>query len=204
VKAGLDTQEKSENLVGDFGYVVSSKKHNLKFALMFLSICIIVYLVGVMFFDELAPFFTIASVLLILPSAQFLAKFMSYAKYKTITKEEFERVESISEDFLVLGELPIIRGKKVYNTLVTVVTKVGVFSYIEPKRDVNESRKELLDTEHALNSILKPKNMTVEAKVYDNLDYMCNHLKTSVKSKAFSPDEKQLGEIAKIYISKTH
>jgi len=204
VKAVLDTQVKNRKFAGDYGYVLSAKKYNLKLALSFLGICIIVYLIGVVFFDKLAPFFTIGSVLLILPASQFLAKYLSYATYKTINSEQFEKIESISEDFLVLGELPIIRGKKVYTTLVTVVTKVGVYSYIDPRKDISESRKVLLDTEHALNSILKPKNLGVTAKIYNDFDDMYDYLRTTIKSIAVSPDEKKLGEIAKLYITKTH
>lgn len=154
--------------------------------------------------NDLTPFFNIASVIMILPAAQFLAKFFSYAKYKTLPEEQFERLSNMSDDFLVLGELPIIRGKKVYKTLVTVVTKVGVFSYIEPLKDSKLSRKELLDTEHALNSILKPKNLGVSVKMYNDFEAMCNYLRTTVKSTSFEPDEQALATIASVLIMKTH
>lgn len=154
--------------------------------------------------NDLTPFLTIASVIIILPAAQFLAKFFAYAKYKTLPEEQFKRLASISDDFLVLGELPIIRGKKVYKTLVTVVTKVGVFSYIEPLKESKLSRKELLDTQHALNSILKPKNLGVSVKMYDDLDAMYDYLRTSVKSSSTSPDEQALANIASVLITKTH
>ena len=202
--AVLDTQVKNKSLPGDYGYVISAKKQNLKYAFVLLGVCIIVYVVGILFFDELTPFFTIVSVFLILPTAQFIAKYISFSKYKTLNKEEFNKMNSISEDFLVLGELPIIRGKKVYQILLTVVTKVGVFSYIEPLRDVDASRKERLDTEHALNTIVKPRNLGVSVKVYDDLDRMYDYLRTTVKSTAFSPNEKTLGEVARLFLLKTH
>lgn len=200
----LDTQVKNKRLVGDHGYVQSTKKHNLKYSLGLIGVCIIVYLVGVMLSDELRPFFTIFSVFMILPSAQFLAKYFSFAKYKSVSIEEFERINQISVDFLVLGELPIIRGKKVYQTLITVVTKVGVFMYIEPLRDVNNSRKQVLDTEEAMTSIIKPRNLGINVKVYDDLNNMYDYLRTTVKSTAFNPDRDKLGEIARLFITKTH
>lgn len=200
----LDTQAKNRKLPGDFGYVHSKKGLNLRYALIFLGLCILIYVIGVLLNNELKPFFNIVSVLLVLPAAQFLAKYFSFIKYKALTKEQFNDISSISGDFLVLGELPIIRGKKVYATLVTVVTKVGAYTYIEPLADLDASRKEKLDTQHALNSILKPKNLGIQAYVYDDFDKMCEYLRTNVKSKAFNADQVKLAKVAQYYIVKTH
>lgn len=189
---------------GDHGYVISVKKYNLKLSVAFLFSCLVIYTLGAIINNALTPFFTITSVLMVLPTSQFLAKYFSYSKYKILVKDNFERLESISEDFLVLGELPIIRGKKVYETKAMVVTNAGVYTYIDPHKDINQSRKETLDTKAALESIIKPKNIQLSVTVYDDLDKMYDYLDKKVKSIATSPDEKLLGTVAKCFIEKTH
>jgi len=201
----LDIQGKNKyKLRGDFGYIHDAKKQNLRLALILLASCLIVFLFGQLIANDLTPFFTIISVVLILPAAQFLSKFLSYLKYKTATKDQFEIVDSISDDFLVLGELPIIRGKKIYETLITVVTKVGVYVYLLPLRDVQGTRKMTLDTKVALESILTPKRVTQPLQVFTDFEAFKAHLRTVVKSQAGNPDEKQLGDIATLFIEKSH
>ncbi len=111
---------------GDFGYIRHIKSYNIRIALGLLVGCLAIYLVGFLFFDDLAPFFTIVSVLMILPTAQFMSKYFSFLRYASVTKEQFEAIESMCDNFLVLGELPVIRGKKNYMLLMTVISSAGI------------------------------------------------------------------------------
>jgi hypothetical protein len=201
----LDTQEKSKyKQRGDFGYIKDAKKQNLKLALGLLASCILIYIIGVILANDFSPFFTIASVVMILPTAQFLSKYLSYLKYKTAKQEEFDTINSLSSDFLVLGELPIIRGKKIYETLITTVTNIGIYVYIGPLLDVTASRRNLLDTKSALDSIISIKRLQLEVKVFDNFEAYEEILRTTIKSQAFNADQKQLAEIAVSLIEKAH
>lgn len=188
---------------GDHGYIDHIKKHNLMISSGLLISCIIVFIVGLTIDSGATIVLNLISVLLILPTAQFMARYFSVFRYKALTNEEFDALESISEDFLVLGELPIVRGKKGYYTFASVVTKVGIYVLIEPSKDVTASRKQKLDTKQALVSLVKPKGHQQEIHVYDDYEALFKTLKQEVKSKASAPDMKELGKIAAAFISKT-
>lgn len=162
-----------------------------------LGACLGVFVIGKTLFHEIEPLFMVLSALLILPFAQHLAKAISFSRYKPMTKEAFQQLETLSPHFLILGELPIIRGKTTYFCEALVITSVGIFVLIPNK---NNSK----DTRQIIESILRPKGHHEPVKVYTDYDHLYDQLKTTVKSKAQSLDPKKMERIAEALIIKAH
>lgn len=181
---------------GDFGYIRHIKSYNIRIALGLLVGCLAIYLVGFLFFDDLAPFFTIVSVLMILPTAQFMSKYFSFLRYASVTKEQFEAIESMCDNFLVLGELPVIRGKKNYMLLMTVISSAGIHILTDGKND--------MDTKSAVESIIRPKGYQEPVFVYSDYVIYEMKLRTDVKSKSHGTDMTHAAKIAQQLILKTH
>lgn len=199
----LDTRENKQKLRGDYGYVNYIKKHNLKISVGLVLACLLVFFIGLTLSNEITVFLNLISVLLILPTAQFMAKYFGFIKYKILDESKFRALEEVSNDFLVLGELPVIRGKRTYFLKTAVITKVGLYGLLDGEEDVKANRKLVLDTKEALTSIIKPKGFNEPIKLFTDYDSLYNELKTKVKSQAFDPDEKELARLAQTIILKT-
>lgn len=192
----LGIQENKQALRGDYGYIAKTKKRNLKIVAILITACILVFIAGIALNNQITVYLNLISALLILPTAQFLAKYFSVFKMSPIKKEKFEAVEGISNDFLTLGEIAVIRGRNTYFTLITVITRVGVYVLVEGSRDPVKEKQKISDTKEAVTSIIKAKGHHDEVRVYADYDEFYNVLKTEVKSKSGNPDEKKLGKIA--------
>ncbi len=199
----MDIPGNKKVLRGDHGYITYVKRHNLMVSILLLIACLIVFTLGLALSNNITIVLNLISVLLILPTAQFLARYFSVFKHVVLEEDKFNELCKMSEDFLVLGELPIVRGKKGYYTYVTIISKVGVYVLIDPEKDIVASRKKKLETKQALVSLVKPKGHDQEIYIYDDYDLLYKELKQNVKSKAGNPDMKELGKIASAFISKT-
>ncbi len=199
----LDILVNKEILRGDHGYITYVKRHNLRISIFLLIACLIVFTLGLALSNAFTIVLNLISVLLILPTAQFLARYFAVFRYRVLEKEKFDNLCEISDDFLVLGELPIVKGKKGYYTYTSVITKVGIYVLVDSDKDLISSRKKKLEIKQVLVSLVKPKGHNQEIYVYDDYDDLYKNLRQYVKSKSGNPDMKELGKIASAFISKT-
>lgn len=179
----LDIQEKRKDILpGEHGYIQSQRLKNLRSSLILLLICFVVFLLGKVVFYRVEVIFNLASVLLLLPSAQFFARFFSFLKYKTMDEADYNLLNSISDDFMVLCDLPIIRGKKEHLLKALVITEVGIFGLIEEQKNTTVSQRNCRSMESVLMDILKPKALNKRIEVYSDVIQLRDLLKNSVKS----------------------
>jgi len=203
VKAVLDTQVSSqknsrkERLRGEYGYTRYMKRHNYQGAIILLVACLVTFFLGKSVFSDVEPIFMVVSALIILPFAQFLAKAISFSGYKLVSEEAFNRLETMSEDFLVLGELPIIRGKKTYFFQSLVITSVGVYGLILEKGNPTQTKK-------IIESIIQPKGHHESVKIYTDYDQFYSDLKTKIKSQVQGADRSKMERLAEAIIIKAH
>ena len=203
--ADLDTREnKKQKLRGEHGYVVYETKHNLKRALQFLGVCFLFYFLGVGVFPEIYVLLHILSALLILPTAQFAAKYFTYRRYKPLEDSEYKALEEISPAFTLLGELPIVRQQLTYYVKCITVSTAGVVCLIDPLDDVQKTRKNNQETRLAIESILKPKGYTLPVEIINEYQTYFTYLKDTLKSKAQEKNSVLQEQIAGILILKAH
>ncbi len=193
----------NELLRGDYGYVSYIKKHNAKVSVVLLIGCISIFVIGLMVPEHLRIFMNIFSVLLILPAAQFIAKFLGFYRYQPLEIDKFNNLKQLSEDFLVLGELPIIRGKQNYFLRTMIIAKTGVYVLVDGFDDVKKNRRLILKTTEALTSIIKPKGFKQNVIVFNEYEKLYMELETNIKPKCFNTDDQELGVIAREFILKT-
>jgi len=202
VKAVLDIQV-SKIQRGDYGYVVAEKKRNLKLSLILLIACIIVFTIGLVLNNEITVVMNLISILLILPIAQFLAKYFSFFTYKPLDQEMFETIDKISEHFLVLGEMPLVRGKKTYFIKVMTISECGVHVLVDPGKNSHLTRQTQIETKAMLMSIISPKGFKQEVNVYTDIEAYIKDLRTIGQSSNQKSDENHLAKVAKAFLLKT-
>lgn len=184
MKAVLDIQGKHKKiLAGEYGYVFSQRRSNLKTGLILFGISFTIYFLGQIVFNSAEVMFNIAAMLLLLPAAQFFARYVSFSRYSALKKDAHAQLVSISDKFMVLGELPIIRGKKDYLLLSLVITDIGVFGLIKEQKSKTTSVRNCKSVESVLSDILKPRGLNKEIEVFDNFEQFEAYLRTQVKSK---------------------
>jgi len=165
--------------------------------LIYLSICLTLYIIGGSFLQDYVYAYSVICALLTLPTAQHAAKFFSYRRYHGVSKAEFSSIEALSEHFLVLGELPIIKEKKEVETLISVLTDRGI--YILISRDADKKKAHQI-----VKSILQPKGYAKEIHIDTEYEKFKHRLTTEVKSKAQSSDMSELGKLAKELIVRSY
>jgi len=189
----LDILEKNNPILpGDYGYVRSQRKKNLTITLILLCVCFSLFLLGKVVFYRAEIMFSIASIFVLLPAAQFFARFFSFRRYNSLKKEQFEQISTISEHFWVLGELPIIRGKKEYLLLALVITDIGLFGLIERQKNKTIAQRNCRSMEAIITDILKPRGITTPIDVVDDFETFEHSLRTQIKSKVQNNDDQQV------------
>ena len=197
IQANNQKRSGKERLRGEYGYTRYMKQHNYQWALIMLIVCLLTFTLGKTVFSDIEPIFMVVSALLILPFAQFLAKAISFSGYKPLSEEDFNRLATISDDFLVLGELPIIRGKRTYFFQSLIITSVGVYGLILEKNDPTQAKK-------IIESIIQPKGHHEPVKIYRDYDQFYLDLKTKIKSQVNGADESKMERLAEAIIIKVH
>ena len=182
---------------GEYGYTRYIKRHNYKWAIILLFICLTIFFLGKSLFSNNEPPFMVASALMVLPFAQFLAKAISFSGYRPLEEEKFKRLEAVSEHFLVLGELPIIRGKKTYFFQCIIITDIGVYALI-PKNSVPLQSKKIVE------SIIQPKGHQEPVYIYRDYEKLYLELKHKIKAKAQTADTSKMQRLADALIIKAH
>lgn len=189
---------------GDYGYVRSQKVKNLKGTLVLLTACFVSFLLGKVIFYRIEIIFNLLSVLLLLPAGQFFARYFSFLRYATMNQSDFVRLQSISDTFIVLGELPLIRGKKDYSLLALVITEIGVYGLIEQQKSKTMSLRQCRSTESVLLDILRPRGLNKKIEVYDDVDVLYEILKNTVKSSARPSHGAELDKIKEAILVSMH
>lgn len=95
---------------GEPGYIQHTKKKNLRYALIGLSIMIVLYFTGLILFGNNGSQWTFVAAMAALPSAQFLARYYSLKPYESLTDSAVTRIKSAAKGTLVY-ELALVIGK---------------------------------------------------------------------------------------------
>ena len=203
MKVVLDTQVKNKTkLRGEYGYVAAMKKRNFSRSLRYLLIMLLLYFGGTSLFPKLEVMIQILSLLLILPFSNFLARYLSFIKYKALQPAEFERLRSIETQHALLGELPIVRHKSVFFLRATIITGESVYALV-PQEKSHKRREELKKgTRDAILSILSTKGHALPVILYDDYDVFLKDLEVMDKDR--KQKEEVLEELCEVFITRAH
>lgn len=193
----LDIQGNKKTILrGSFGYVSYVKKQSFRTAITILLIALLIFFVGTTYVTSYESMFIVVSMIMFVPASQYLARYLSFRVYKETDKETFERFESISDEFVVVGGLPIIDGKKTFFYKVMVITPHGIYGFIGRNSKIEDAKRHL-------ESVLHTRGHLIPITIYHNKEDMYEALKRLIKSSVGEGSKRQEAILEEL-IRKTH
>lgn len=106
---------------GSIGYMSHVKSKNLKLAVFGLGAMIVLYFTGLILVGSNGSTWTLLAVLLALPAAQFLSRYLSLRHYKSLTPSDYRSMDHLSAQGIAY-ELALVVEKKTYYLEALVIT----------------------------------------------------------------------------------
>jgi hypothetical protein len=165
----LVTREKSKTIMpGEYGYVKAQQRIYARKASYLIVASLVLYFAGKSIFYEAEVMFNIAAMLILLPAAQFLSRYVSFIRYSSLKPEEYQQLVRIADRWQLFGELPIIRGKKDFLILALVITQTGIYGLIKPQKNKQSSEMQCKTVEVALSEMLKPRGLNNTIHIFND------------------------------------
>jgi len=117
---------------GQLGYMAATKKKNILYGHAGLIAMMLLYMTGLMFVGNNGSGWTLLAVLIALPSAQFLARYLSLRRFGRVS-DELVQILSKLEPNTCLYELALVIGKKTYYIEAAVLEEKALCVYTENK-----------------------------------------------------------------------
>ncbi len=151
---------------GEYGYIRSQRK---MYALISaIGIVVITTLLIVDRYILKGNVLLLLTVLLALPEAQFLVKYILYRQFKDGNERFYRRLEAVSEQLVCLASLAIVRGKNTLFYEVAVMSDQELVLLIDKKKE----RKDILMYKENIEKLIKPKGFAAKVSVYNDEDAM--------------------------------
>lgn len=154
------------------GYVNAQMKDSRKKAIIGVVIFMSIYFIGIITTGSNKNFSTVLAVLIILPTAQVLARYVAYAKYYSISETLVDACSQL-ENTTVLYEVIIVReNKSLFFEAVIIINKC-VFLLVKKK---DKSPNDLKGTQQIIQTLMNHKGITTTVFVHDDLAELVDQL----------------------------
>ncbi|TCT17013.1 hypothetical protein EDC18_101309 [Natranaerovirga pectinivora] len=171
---------------GSFGYLKNQRMKYLTNIIVFLSISILIFLIGFITSDyDNGNYFTIVAILLFLPTALWIVRYIIFAKYKGPDKAKYLILEAAIKEKAhtgILVDLLLTNNKGIQYLPFVVVNENRLLVYTNDKQlanlDKNALDKSLKNTENYLKNIYKPKGIELNVNAYGDLEMLIKEVKT--------------------------
>lgn len=157
---------------GEFGYIENRKKRALIGVLLITLIGIAIFLTG-LFLNKMSNrnIFTVLAVVMVLPGAKFLVRFIVMFPYHSVEKERYDKVKAIlPENMELYTDLVITSPEKVMNLDFIAVGNHQVIGLMGAgKQEIAYVRKYLANGVHNWGSDYKVKILESEKTFFGEL-----------------------------------
>lgn len=127
---------------GEYGYIESYKKSKLIVSLIFAAMISFIIITMLIMFGSTQRVMVIFAILLVLPFSKFLIGYIMCATFKSLSKEDYERISRETKDASgnLLYDVVITRteGMKFYQSM--YICNSRIYAYVEDKK-FNENKK---------------------------------------------------------------
>lgn len=151
---------------GTVGYIDNVKRKNLSYAIIGLSAMVVLYFTGLVVVGSNGSSWTLFSVLIALPAAQFLTRYISLRGFSSLPQTEILELDHLKSEAIAY-ELAMVIGKKTYFVEIAVITDGQITLY---SRDSDITSKIVM-------GLLRQKGILAQVQICKELD----SLKTTVK-----------------------
>lgn len=179
---------------GQYGYIDYMKKYSAVRTLIWFLIAFAIFFCGIFYFKTRSNIFTVAAVLLMLPSSKSLVNFIMFMRFKTPGGSFHERADAIIEKYnfsrlltFYDSVLTIEKGKS-YQYDFFMCHEGSLIGFTQ-----NEKRDNTLIEKHLRQMLKKNDIKNVAVKLFDNEDMFLKRMEELV-SKYKAVDEEKLLE----------
>ena len=151
---------------GTIGYIDQVKRKNLSYAVIGLSLMAIIYFAGLIIVGDNGSSWTLMAVLLALPAAQFLTRYLSLKGFKSLKSGDILQMDHLAPEAIAY-ELALVIGKKTYFCPMAVITDNTISLYSQ----------DLDITVKIVKSLLKQKGFQCQVQVYKDLPVFLDAVK---------------------------
>ena len=156
---------------GSVGYIDSVKRKNLKYAIIGLSAMVVLYFTGLVVVGSNGSSWTLFSVLIALPAAQFLTRYISLRGFSSLPQTETLELDHLKPEAIAY-ELALVIGKKTYYVRIAVITENQITLYSTDSDITSKIVMDLLRQKGILNQVQICKDMDSLKKTVKSLQMM--------------------------------
>lgn len=147
---------------GEQGYIDTEKKKGLIRSIVGFILVILIYTIGYKLYGTNKNYATVLAVLLILPTAQILAKLIVDLRYKSVEPYIDDFLKKTKYKYLV--ELIVIRKKKKFFIEAALISPESIYFLI--KEDMNIINIDVIKQE--LEILFKKKKINIKVELYSD------------------------------------
>ena len=130
---------------GDFGYVDARKKGLLLKLILWVAVIGAVIVGGLLYYGTRMNAVTVVGVVLVLPAAKTLTGLILVGKYRTGSREEYEKISALAAgNSRVLADLVLTRYEGSMQVAIAVIHGGNIFAYVPRQKMAPEKIKEYL------------------------------------------------------------
>lgn len=151
---------------GSVGYIDSVKRKNLSYAILGLSAMLVLYFTGLVIVGSNGSSWTLFSVLIALPAAQFLTRYLSLRGFSSLPETDVLELDHLTPEAIAY-ELALVIGKKTYYVKIAVITNNQITLYT---RDSDITSKIVMD-------LLRQKGLLSQVQICKDMDSLISTIK---------------------------
>ena len=150
---------------GKYGYADYMRRNLLIKAIVCALFSALFVVLGLIIFKTKRNYLMIPGMLMVLPFANFMASYISWAKFHTAKPEQYAMVKNFEADDMLLCDLAVVNdaGKRMFAEF-AVIYRNGVLVY------GSDTRWKVQDTDTHFNAKLRSRGLTIRLKSYHDFD----------------------------------
>lgn len=150
---------------GKYGYADYMRRNLLIKALVCAAFVILFIVLGLVIFHTKRNYLMIPGMLMVLPFANFMATFISWAKFRSAKPEQYAMVKNFEDSGMLLCDLAVVNeaGKRMFAEF-AVIYRNGILMY------GSDTRWKTQDMDTHFNTKLRSRGLTVRLKSYHDFD----------------------------------
>lgn len=150
---------------GKYGYADYMRRNLLIKAIVCALFSALFVVLGLIIFKTKRNYLMIPGMLMVLPFANFMASYISWAKFHTAKPEQYAMVKNFEADDMLLCDLAVVNdaGKRMFAEF-AVIYRNGVLVY------GSDTRWKVQDMDTHFNAKLRSRGLTIRLKSYHDFD----------------------------------
>lgn len=181
-----------KKIKGSIGYIDFYKKKYLRLSLIFLIIIIALYITGKIFPSKYFIYFAVLSALMILPASQQLSRYLVFSRYRSASKDYYEKLVEVDKKLVVYADLIIVYKKKTLFFDYIIITDRSIIGCYK--------QKNIIDAKTGIEGIYKQSGYNYPVIILENEEETLKYINKNIKNTLNNIDEKTQEKLSTIIL----